>query len=271
MATSREWQLSGSAAERYADVLVPWILGPAARALVELTDLDGVGDGMVLDIGCGTGAAIGHARERATSGRCVGVDVNADMLRVARAGAAAAGHDVVYVEGTALDLPFDADQATVVLCAQTLQFLPEPLTALREMRRVLADGGSAMVSCWADVTDNPYFAALIAAVTKHVGADTAAGLAAAFGLADADRLRELALAAGFASAEVAEHPLELALPTPEEFVPRHVAATPMAAGFAAASSAARESVVGDVAAALTSYSRGDGVTVPFTTHVLRAR
>ena len=35
MSTSTQWQLETDAAERYAQILVPTILGPFARALVE--------------------------------------------------------------------------------------------------------------------------------------------------------------------------------------------------------------------------------------------
>lgn len=55
MATSTQWQLARDAAERYERILVPAILGPAARALVEWSDLQ-EGEAIV-DIGCGTGAA----------------------------------------------------------------------------------------------------------------------------------------------------------------------------------------------------------------------
>lgn len=55
MATSRQWQLAHEAAERYEHILVPAILGPFAQALVKWSALQP--DEVVVDIGCGTGAA----------------------------------------------------------------------------------------------------------------------------------------------------------------------------------------------------------------------
>ena len=54
-AISTRWQLERDAAVRYQDVVVPWILGPFAEALVEIL---GPRPGQaILDVGCGTGAA----------------------------------------------------------------------------------------------------------------------------------------------------------------------------------------------------------------------
>jgi len=44
MAISTEWQLAREAAERYEQILVPAILGPAARALVDWSALKGDGN-----------------------------------------------------------------------------------------------------------------------------------------------------------------------------------------------------------------------------------
>jgi ubiquinone/menaquinone biosynthesis C-methylase UbiE len=83
MATSTQWQLARAAAERYEQILVPAILGPVARMLVEWANLRH-GE-TVLDVGCGTSAAARYAAEQVgPTGRVVGVDINAGMIEVAR-------------------------------------------------------------------------------------------------------------------------------------------------------------------------------------------
>src|SRR3982751_108959 len=58
----------------------------------------------VLDVGCGTGAiTAGIARAVGPSGRAVGVDRDEAMLEIARR----EHSDVEFVQGDALDLPYD--------------------------------------------------------------------------------------------------------------------------------------------------------------------
>ena len=100
MATSKLWQLARDAAERYERILVPAILGPAARSLVEWVDMrDGE---RVADIGCGTGAATRLAAEKVgSSGRVAGVDVNAGMIDVAQSVAPVRGAAIEWFENSA--------------------------------------------------------------------------------------------------------------------------------------------------------------------------
>ena len=64
--------------------------------------------------------------------------------------------------------------------------------------------------------------------------------------------------------------LDLPLPPLPDFVPRHVSATRMAAGFGAAAAEARRAVVDEVTRRLAAYKAGAGVRVPFRTHLIRA-
>jgi SAM-dependent methyltransferase len=102
MNTEGQWQLTGSAAERYERVLAPAIFAPWAEDLVELAQLQ---DGeRVLDVACGTGVVARHAAHKVgTAGRVTGLDLNQGMVEVARSlppvpGAA----PIIWIEGSAL-------------------------------------------------------------------------------------------------------------------------------------------------------------------------
>jgi SAM-dependent methyltransferase len=259
--TSRSWQLGLDAARLYEDVLVRTILGPFARALVEEL-APGAGD-VVVDVGCGTGAAARCAAERVGSeGAVLGLDVNDAMLEVARSVPARGGANVEWRAAPAEDLPLANACADVVVCAQALQFVRSPLDALREMRRVARPGARIGISVWCALGENVYFDALVGALARHLGPEAAAGLLAAFSLSDRDRLLEV-LGAAIPHATVEVRELRLALPPPDEFVPRHLAGTPVAPAFDAAPASARASLLAAARERLASYADGELVRIPF--------
>lgn len=266
METSTQWQLAREAAERYEQILVPAILGPVARALVDWSALQS-GE-IVLDVGCGTGAAARFAAEQVGSfGRVIGVDVNAGMIDVAKSLPPANGAVIEWHEGSAYELPLADQTVDAVLCAQTLQFLNERQLALSEMHRVLKPGGHLASGLWCDIRESPYFDALVEAVARHIGPDTAAGLKAAFTLSNPDEIRDLMLGAQLKNIGTTVRQLDLDLPPLSEFVPLHVSATPMAAGFNAASRPAQQAVMEEVSEGLARYKMDGGVRIPFKTHL----
>lgn len=106
----------------------------------------------VLDVACGTGlVAFSAAQAVGRQGRVLGVDLSGQMVAAAnyRAGQSGLGNvRFERMDAEALQLPeasFD-----VVLCALGLMYLPDPLQALREMRRVLKPGGRAVLAVWGE-------------------------------------------------------------------------------------------------------------------------
>ncbi|MCU1280025.1 MAG: hypothetical protein JWM53_3571 [bacterium] len=92
----------------------------------------------VLEVGVGGGNVL----ER-MAGRRVGIDLSPFILGKARArlGAAAA-----LVRGDAMALPFADGVFDRVFCSEVLEHVLEPEAVVREMRRVLAPSGFAVVS-----------------------------------------------------------------------------------------------------------------------------
>ncbi len=267
MTTSTQWQLARASAERYQRILTPAILGPFARALVDFATPQG--QEQVVDVGCGTGAAARYAAKAVGySGRVTGIDVNAGMLEVARALPAVQGAPIEWREGSAAQLPLEDKSVDLVLCAQTLQFLPEKLLSLHEMQRVVRPGGRVALSLWCAIEENPYFDTLVTAVSRHIGPETSAGLQSAFALSDAGEIHRLLEEAGFAQTETVIALHELPLPPLAEFVPRHVSATPMAAGFNRASEEVQQAVIGEVSEQLSRYQMNGRVQIPFRSHMI---
>src|SRR6059058_995342 len=92
---------------------------------------------------------------------------------------------IIYIESPAAPLGVESAAFDCVVCQQGLQFFPDRLGALREMRRALKPGGQLAITAWAHIEDNPFYAALHAALRESVPGDLADRLLAPFGWPDA--------------------------------------------------------------------------------------
>lgn len=96
----------------------------------------------LLDVGCGAGSITADLAEQVAPGPVLGVDTSREALAKAAELAGSRGIDNVefrVADVQALDL--DDDRFDVVHAHQVLQHTPDPVVALREMRRVCRPGG----------------------------------------------------------------------------------------------------------------------------------
>jgi SAM-dependent methyltransferase len=141
------WQVTAEAAELYERYPVRYILRPWAPLLVDAAGL-AAGD-RALDVACGTGVVARIAAQRVgPGGRVIGVDLNPGMIAFAGSLPAPVGAPIEWLERSAVDLLLPDASFDAVLCQQGLQFFPDKLVALREMRRVLVHGGRLALSVW---------------------------------------------------------------------------------------------------------------------------
>ena len=99
-------------------------------------------DDELLDVGCGTGAAVRRASPLVR--RAVGIDLSPAMIARARE-LAADLPNVLFIEGESRELPFADREFTAVLCTSSLHHHPQPAVAVKEMSRVLAPGGRLVI------------------------------------------------------------------------------------------------------------------------------
>jgi len=96
----------------------------------------------LLDVGCGLGeAALALADDLGDDGEVVGVDLSAEMVRVAQLKSGAARCRVRFTVGDARSLAEPDDSFDVVRSERTLQWLADPGAAVAEMARVVRPGG----------------------------------------------------------------------------------------------------------------------------------
>jgi ubiquinone/menaquinone biosynthesis C-methylase UbiE len=102
----------------------------------------------VLDMACGDGVYSSWLAERVgPSGRVVAVDVRPEYLEMARKQATNSplGGIIEYQAASIDSLPFQDHLFDLCWCAQSLYSLPDPVDALRHMRRVTKPGGVVAV------------------------------------------------------------------------------------------------------------------------------
>jgi ubiquinone/menaquinone biosynthesis C-methylase UbiE len=100
------------------------------------------GDRM-LDVGCGSGAAVREAAP--TVDRAVGVDLSQGMIDRARE-LAGATPNVEFLVADAEALPFEDAAFTTLLCTTSFHHYPNPGSAVAEMARVLTPGGRIVIA-----------------------------------------------------------------------------------------------------------------------------
>jgi len=99
-----------------------------------------------LDVCCGSGVLTEAIVERFAPAWVAGIDASADQIRFARTHRARP--EVNFEIGDALNLPFAADTFNIAVCGLGLNYVPEPESAVREMRRVTVPKGIIAAYVW---------------------------------------------------------------------------------------------------------------------------
>lgn len=125
--------------------LMAWTGEPMSRRAVELLEVQP--DDRVLEIGFGPGKLIQLLARRATSGLVAGIDPSEVMVGQAtrRNRTFVRRGRVELRRGTVSHLPFRDRQFTKVCTVNSLLFWPSPEDDLREVRRVMENGGLLLV------------------------------------------------------------------------------------------------------------------------------
>ena len=104
-------------------------------------------DDRVLDIGCGGGATLHRMAEKVTSGHVTGVDYSDVSVETSRRNneknIKSGKMDVL--EGSVENLPFADDSFDKIITVESFYFWPDPQENLKEVRRVLKEGGTFLL------------------------------------------------------------------------------------------------------------------------------
>ena len=257
------FQVGDGAPRRYQDLAEPF-MQPFADVLVSASVEAGEA---VLDVACGTGIA---ARTAATvvgaEGTVVGSDINAAMLGLAESISRENQDGITWDEASALDLPYEDDRFDHAVCQQGVQFFPDPPAGLQEMARVVRPGGTVSITVWSSLGDSPYFDGMYHMLLRFCGVKaedmawsaTGSQIAGWFG------------AAGLSKPEVRQVVRTVSLPTPLEYIPAHMEATPWAQAFQSLTADQKATAIDYMAGYVEQFLTETGADVPFSSHLARA-
>jgi SAM-dependent methyltransferase len=183
---------------------------------------------------------------------------------------------IEWIEGSALDLPFDDGSFDLVLCQLGLQFFPDRPLALREMRRILGKSGRIALSVFSAIEQTPAAYAFVQALDRTFSPTASATKRAEHMFRDADEVETLLTKEGFQEVVVTTVTQRISFPSVLDYVRFQLIATPMAGLLDNRSDLEREklieAVAGHTASLLEPEMLRDGrLTFPQVAHVAVAR
>ncbi|OHB75302.1 MAG: hypothetical protein A2Z34_09610 [Planctomycetes bacterium RBG_16_59_8] len=120
-----------------------WLIDPGAHTRHELAArmLPSSG-GSLLDIGCGNGESLALMGVPGKFTKVCGVDISGEAIAAARA----KGIDAAVIDLNGASLPFESGSFDCVTILAVLEHLFDPHHVLREIRRVLKEGGTLVIN-----------------------------------------------------------------------------------------------------------------------------
>lgn len=111
---------------------------PIGEQAIELMSLSP--EARALDVGCGSGWATRLMAQQARGGRVVGIDISDEMIQLAQETSSSFSNIEFHV-ASAEKLPFKDNEFTHAFSMESLYYYHDMAAALREIKRVLQDGG----------------------------------------------------------------------------------------------------------------------------------
>jgi len=263
------WQIAGDSPAAYEEYLVPGFFKPWADKLVQLSSPSPGSD--ILDVACGTGiVARTAASELGSDSRVTGLDINQQMLNKAAEMAEKEGLEIEWQQGDAGDLPFEDDRFDHLFCQQAVQFFSDPQRVLKEMQRVLKPGETLALNILRSIHYNPAYKILADELEEHVGDTAGTMMRSPFPDWDQKTIRNMVSEAGFGDIRVQLEIISMRYPSPEEFLRREAASSPLAGEIEAMDAERRMELVDDLIKSLEAYRDDRGVVFPMETYMIVA-
>ena len=251
---------------RFYDTIIARLFTPWAHDLLDR--LDPPTGSAALDIACGPGTVSRILAQRVgRDGHIVATDISPAMLDIARSKPVTPDAATIeWVEASAAPLPMPDAAFDIVTCQQGLQFFPDKVGALAEMRRVLRGGGRAGVAVWTRVEDQ-IFGYLRDAIAGVLSAELADRYLGPF-LLSGDDAADYARSAGFENITLERVTLPAVLPGGAHELFDTLPASGIASTIAALDETARADLLAEITRRTEPLRDGNALHGSLTSSVL---
>jgi ubiquinone/menaquinone biosynthesis C-methylase UbiE len=253
-------------AMRVYDTIIARLFTPWAHDLIDrLAPPPGCA---AVDIACGPGTVSRILAEHiGREGHVVATDISSAMLDIARSKPMAPDSATIeWLQAPAAPLPLPDSAFDILTCQQGLQFFPDKIGALTEMRRVLRIGGRAGVAVWTRVEDQ-LFGYLRDAIARVISVEIAERYLGPFLLSGEDAAK-YAHSAGFEHVNLERVTLPAVLHGGAQEMFDTLAASGIAPAIAALDDATRADLLRETARLTEPLRDGDTLRGSLTASVL---
>jgi SAM-dependent methyltransferase len=252
--------------QAYEDALVGAVFTPWGEYLLDALGLT-PGE-RLLDLATGPGTVARLASSRlGPAGYVLATDLSDAMLAIAESkGSVTGGSRIEYRRSAAVPLDAPTGAFDVACCQHGLQFFPDRLGALGEMRRALRIGGRLGLAVWAGIEFCPPFAAVRDAIHDVMGLESAERYAnGPWGLHAPEALAEMVSGAGFTDISAEEVRRPVLFEAGASQLDHSLAASGLAAEIANLSSDERTALAAAVADNLSGLTDTNGAVASYLT------
>jgi len=199
-----------SVASAYDNVLVQVLFESwAARLIEEYQPWEGR---RVLDLATGSGIiAQLVAGQVGPSGMVLGIDINSEMLALAKKRCADLTPEVKFTQSPAHPLEISSDSIDFVVCQQGFQFFPDKDAAAQEMYRVLCVGGKVVITTWRPVAECQFFGSICNALNMIGEPEISDMMRRPFDFMPASQLTDHFESAGFVNVRLSQQEQDLVI------------------------------------------------------------
>ncbi|NNE80915.1 MAG: methyltransferase domain-containing protein [Silicimonas sp.] len=247
-----------AAGRGYEALFVPALFAPWTTHIIEAIDIRP--EDHVLDIACGSGVLARHAhRLTGPSGRVVGLDAAPGMISAA----SEMNAEIVWIVGSAEDLPFDNASFDHAISQFGIMFFADREEAARETARVLKPRGRFAFAAWGPLEDNPAYKRVATLLDRLVSPAAGDAVRVPFSFSSQSEAESLFREAGFEAVTSVSKTETATFPSPRVMVEAELRGWLPMFGITL-DEAEIESVLTDVDSELSEFTTDEG-TAEFPT------